>query len=75
MKKARSAQAVFNACGLHSKALGRIARETGFSQRAGGKIDAADFLAHFCAESIDGTVSNNDMAAALHAATEVSVSR
>ena len=75
MKKDRSARSIFNACGLPAKVLGRIARETGFRQRAGGKIDVADFLAHFCVQSIEGTVSNNDLAAALHAATGVSVSR
>jgi len=75
IKKDSSAKSVFSACGLSSKMLARIARETGFSKRAGGKISAADFLAHFSAESIEGTVSGNDIAATLHAATGVSVSR
>ncbi len=74
-KKDSAAKSVFNACGLNPKVLGRIARETGFSQRAGGKIAAADFLAHFCTESIEGTVSSNDIAASLHSATGVSISR
>lgn len=75
MKKCGSVKSVFNTCGLHSKMINSIARKTGFIQRAGGKISAADFLEHFCAESIEDTVSSNDIAAALHAATGVSVSR
>ncbi len=70
-----SALSVFSACELSSEVIERIARETGFSKRSGGKISASDFLANFCAESIKGTVSNNDIAAAIHAHTGVSASR
>lgn len=75
MKSVRSAVAAFNASGLSSKVVAQLARETGFVKRAGGKIDATDFIAHMCEESIRGTVSNNDMATTLQAATGVSVSR
>lgn len=75
MKTVRSAVSVFNACGLSVEGIGRIARETGFSQRSSGKIAAPDLLAHFCAEAIKGTVSNNDIAATMQAETEVSASR
>jgi len=75
MKTVRSAVAVFSACGLSAEQIGRIARETGFSQRSGGKIAAPDLLAHFCAEAVKGTVSNNDIAATMQAETDVSASR
>jgi hypothetical protein len=75
MRPVRSAVSVFNASGLSSKVIAQLARETGFIKRAGGKIDAIDFIEHFCEESIRGTVSNNDMATTLQAATGVSVSR
>ena len=75
MPKVHSAVSVFSACGLSAEAIDRLARETEFSKRAGGKINATDFLAHFCAEAIKGTVSNNDIAAAIHTHTGVSASR
>jgi hypothetical protein len=75
MPKVNSAVSVFSACGLSAEAIDRIARETEFSKRSGGKINATDFLAHFCAEAIKGTVSNNDIAAAIQAKTGVSASR
>jgi hypothetical protein len=75
MPKTNSALSVFAACGLPAETLDRLARETGFCKRSGGKINPADFLAQFCAESIQGTVSNNDIAAAIHTHTGVSVSR
>jgi hypothetical protein len=73
--KASSPAAVFLACGLSSAVINGIARETGFTKRAGGKIRADDFLAQLCSESIKGTVSLNDIAAAIHAHTGVSASR
>ena len=75
MKKVRAAVSVFSACGLSAEVVGRIARETGFSQRSGGKIASPDLLTHFCAEAIKGTVSNNDIAATMQAETGVSASR
>ena len=73
--KKNSAVSVFTAAGLNSKVVNSIARKTGFSKRGGGKIDATDFITHFCAESTRGTVSNNDLAATLNSETDVSVSR
>jgi hypothetical protein len=64
-----------NACGLTSDIIRRIARQTGFCQRASGKIDVIDFLNQFCEESVKGTVSYNDLAAKMQAATSVSASR
>jgi hypothetical protein len=75
MPKVHSAVSVFSACGLSAEAIDRLARETEFSKRSGGKINATDFLAHFCAEAIKGTVSNNDIAAAVQTHTGVSASR
>lgn len=75
MKTSRAAVSMFGACGLSVEDIGRIARETGFSQRSGGKIAASDLLAHFCTEAIKGTVSNNDIAATMQAETDVSASR
>ena len=73
--KASSPAAVFLACGLSAAAINVMARESGFTKRSGGKIRAVDFLAQLCAESIKGTVSLNDIAAAIHAYTGVSASR
>ena len=70
-----SAPSVLEACGLTSEEIRRIARETGFCKRASRKIDVIDFLNHFCEESIKGTVSYNDLAAKIQAATGVSASR
>jgi hypothetical protein len=70
-----SAPSVLNACGLTSDLIRRIARQTGFCKRASGKIDVIDFLNHFCEESVKGTVSYNDLAAKMQAATSVSASR
>ena len=75
MPKTCSALSVFTACGLSKNVLGCLARQTQFSRRAGTKINAADFLAYFCRQSIHGTVSNNDLAAAIESGTGVSASR
>lgn len=75
MARVRSAVRVFDACGLSAEKIGALARETGFTQRSGGKIAAPDFLAHFCAESVTDTVSSNDLAATIEAETGVSASR
>jgi len=75
MPKTRSALSVFAACGFSREALVRLARQTEFCKRAGSKINAADFLAYFCTQSIQGTVSNNDLAAAIESGTGVSASR
>ena len=75
MKTSRSTVSIFSACGLSAEGIVRIARETGFSQRSGGKIAAPDLLRHFCTEAIKGTVSHNDIAATMQAETDVSASR
>ena len=61
--------------GLDRDTLGKIAFETGFCRRASGKIDAPDFLIELCLESVEGTVSYNDLAARIHTRTGVSASR
>jgi len=45
------------------------------SQRAGGKIHPSDMLIHLCLESLEGTVSYNDLAARIEAQTGTSASR
>jgi hypothetical protein len=60
---------------LSSEALHTLAFETGFFQRAGGKIHASDMLIHLCLESMEGTVSYNDLAARIEAQTGISASR
>ncbi len=61
--------------GLDRGAIRKIAFETGFCRRASGKIDAPDFLIELCRQSVEGTVSYNDLAAGLHASTGVCASR
>jgi len=61
--------------GLSAEAIRELAFETGFCQRASGKIDAPDFVVHLCLESLKGTVSHNDLAARLATHTGVSASR
>ena len=75
MKRGRTSMGVFRACGLSPERIGRIARETGFTQRSGGKIDVPNFLAAYCLEAIQGTVSHNDIAAKMQAESGVAVSR
>src|SRR5665647_291779 len=70
-----TAPSVLEACGLTSQEIRWIARETGFCKRTSRKIDVIDFLHHFCEESVKGTVSYNDLAAKIQAATGVSASR
>jgi hypothetical protein len=75
MSKRPAVPSILEACGLTSEEIRRIARQTGFCQRASGKINVIDFLNHFCEASIKGTVSHNDLAAKLQAATGVSARR
>lgn len=77
MKHAEAAEAVglFACAGLPPSKLRDLAYETGFCQRASGKIQASSFLVHLCLESIEGTVSCNDLAARIHARTGVDASR
>jgi len=66
---------MFKACGLNEEVLSQMARDTGFCQRASGKISVSDLLEHFCEEAVKGTVSYNDLAGKIQTATGVSVSR
>ena len=75
MKRGSFGVGVFRTCGLSAERITRIARETGFTQRSGGKLVVPDFLVASCAEAIKGTVSHNDIAATLQAETGVAVSR
>jgi hypothetical protein len=61
--------------GLTTDEIERIAFETGFCKRASGKISAPNFLLHLCLESLEGTVSYNDLAARIEVETGVSASR
>jgi len=53
----------------------KLAFESGFCKRKSGKIEAPDFLLHFCLQSLEGTVSYNDLAARVEAKTGVNASR
>jgi len=66
----------FFACaGLDRDQIRQLAFETGFCERASGKINAPDFLIHLCLQSVAGTVSCNDLAARVEAHTGVAASR
>ncbi len=66
---------LFSCVGLNRNKLQKLAFQTGFCRRRSGKIRAADFLIHFCLESVSGTVSYNDLAARVESHTGVSASR
>lgn len=66
---------LFSCAGLSRNKLQKLAFQTGFCRRRSGKIRAADFLIHFCLESVSGTVSYNDLAARVESHTGVSASR
>ena len=61
--------------GLTPEKIQKIAFACGFCARQSGKIKAADVLLHMCAESTQGTVSYNDIAARIEGYTGVGVSR
>jgi hypothetical protein len=63
------------AAGVSKERLCELARNSGFRKRAGGKIEPADFLAYFCDQAAQGTVSYNDLAAAVEKGANVSASR
>ena len=65
----------FNVEGLSRLEIEELAFETGFCKRRSGKIEAPDFLIHFCLESLEGTVSYNDIAAKMEAETGTDASR
>jgi len=53
----------------------QIARDTRFSQRASGKIDAADFFVNQCMLAVEGTASFSDLAVRMELGTGVSATR
>ncbi len=65
----------FNVEGLSRLEIEEPAFETGFCKRRSGKIEAPDFLIHFCLESLEGTVSHNDIAAKMEVETGTDASR
>ena len=65
----------FNAEGLSRVEIEAPAFETGFCKRRSGKIEAPDFLIHFCLESLEGTVSHNDIASKMQIKTGIDASR
>jgi Transposase DDE domain len=75
MAEAGSAVSVFSACGLTEEVVEGLARLSGFLKRAAGKIKPLPFLAYFCLQAIKGTVSTNDLAAAIESGTGASASR
>ena len=66
---------LFSCAGLDRDQIRQLAFETGFCERASGKISAPDFLIHLCLQSVAGTVSYNDLAARVEAHTGVAASR
>ena len=60
---------------LSREEVTRLAFESGFCKRNSGKIVAPDFLLYFCLQSLEGTVSYNDLAAKVEAKTGVNASR
>ncbi len=65
----------FNVEGLSRMEIEVLAFESGFCKRRSGKIEAPDFLIHFCLESLKGTVSYNDIAAKMQVKTGINASR
>ena len=60
---------------LSQKEIRKLAFQTGFCKRSSGKIDASDFLLQLCLQSLEGTVSYNDLAARIEVKTGTSASR
>ncbi len=65
----------FDVEGLSRLEIELPAFETGFCKRHSGKIEVPDFLIHFCLESLQGTVSYNDIAAKMETKTGTGASR
>jgi hypothetical protein len=53
----------------------KLAFESEFCKRKSGKIEAPDFLQYLCLQSLEGTVSYNDLAAKIEVKTGVNASR
>ena len=66
---------LFSVEGLSREEIEKIAFESGFRKRRSGKIEPPDFLIHFCLQSLEGTVSYNDIAARVEAKAGINVSR
>src|SRR4030042_7002539 len=66
---------LFRLNGLSREELNSVAFETGLGQRKSGIIDIPEFFHIFCQQSLEGTVSYNDLAAKIEAITGISVSR
>lgn len=66
---------LFTVEGLSQEEITDLAFETGFCQRKSGKIIPSDFLLHLCLQSIEGTVSYNDLAAKVESKTGINASR
>ena len=60
---------------LSREEIRKLAFDTGFCKRSSGKIEAPDFLLQLCLQSLEGTVSYNDLAARIEAKTGTSASR
>ena len=65
----------FSVEGLTPAEIEKIAFESGFCKRHSGKIKAPDFLLHFCLQSLEGTVSYNDIASRIENNTDINASR
>lgn len=65
----------FSVEGLSFEEIEKIAFESGFCKRRSGKIKAPDFLIHFCLQSLEGTVSYNDIASRIENNTDINASR
>ncbi len=66
---------IFDVEGLSREEIDKLAFESGFCKRQSGKIKAPDFLLYFCLQSLEGTVSYNDVAAKIEAKTGINASR
>lgn len=75
MTKSVVVSSLFQACGLNEELICGIARETNFIERASGKIRVPALLECVCEEVVKGTVSYNDLAARVQAATGDIISR
>lgn len=65
----------FQNANLSKKDIRSLAKQTGFSKRNSGKMDAFDFFLHVCRLSTTGSVSYNDLASSLELHTPSDVSR
>ena len=66
---------LFESVDLTTEKIRQLAFETGFCKRKSGKIDASYFLINLCIQSVQDTVSYNDLAAQVHSHSGVSASR